>query len=117
MKRVYEKQNVTPTESTGDTPYRNTHGFCYTGSDKACVITKTRWTLSLKGKDHSANTREKSGGEARRDDPLWKDLLARAIDDKRDVVFLTRRNEAIPFFYQPISPVGVDVRQWCRAST
>ena len=70
MKRVYEKQNVTPTESTGDTPYRNTHGFCYTGSDKACVITKTRWTLSLKGKDHSANTKEKSGGEARRDDPI-----------------------------------------------
>ena len=116
MKRVYEKQNVTPTESTGDTPYRNTHGFCYTGSDKACVITKLGGILSLKGKDHSANTEEK-GGEARRDDLLWRDLLARAIDDKRDAVFLTRRNGAIPFFYQPISPVGVDVRQWCRAST
>ena len=61
--------------------------------------------MSLKGKDHSANTGEKGGGEARRDDLLWKDLLsrffvpmlhsllpelARDIDNKRDVVFLDK---------------------------
>ena len=61
--------------------------------------------MSLKGKDHSANTGEKGSGEARRDDLLWKDLLsrffvpmlhsllpelARDIDNKRDVVFLDK---------------------------
>ena len=61
--------------------------------------------MSLKGKDHSENTEEKGGGEARRDDLLWKDLLsrffvpmlhsllpelARDIDDKRDIVFLDK---------------------------
>ena len=65
--------------------------------------------MSLKGKNHSANTEEKGGGEARRDDLLWKDLLARFfvpmlhsllpelardIDDKRDVVFLVVEAEA-----------------------
>ena len=61
--------------------------------------------MSLKRKDRSANTEEKGGGEPRRDDLLWKDLLARFfvpmlrsvlpdlahdIDDKRDVVFLDK---------------------------
>ena len=61
--------------------------------------------MSQKGKDHSANTEEKGGGEPRHDDLLWKDLLARFfvpmlrsvlpdlahdIDDKRDVVFLDK---------------------------
>ena len=61
--------------------------------------------MNLKGKDHSENAEEKGSGEARRDDLLWKDLLARFfvpmlqsllpelasdIDDKRDVVFLDK---------------------------
>ena len=65
--------------------------------------------MSLKGKDHSENTGEKGGGEARRDDLLWKDLLsrffvpmlhsllpelARDIDNKRDIVFLVVEAEA-----------------------
>ena len=61
--------------------------------------------MSQKGKDRPATTGEKDGGEPRRDDLLWKDLLARFfvpmlrsvlpdlardIDDKRDVVFLDK---------------------------
>ena len=102
---MYERQNITPTESTGDTPYQNSPGFCYTGPDKVCIITKRGEALSLKGKDRPATTEEKDGGEPRRDDLLWKDLLARFfvpmlrsvlpdlardIDDKRDVVFLDK---------------------------
>ena len=84
---------------------RNGPGFFYNGSDKVCVITKRGETLSLKGKNHPANTEEKGGGEPRHDDLLWKDLLARFfvpmlrsllpelakdIDDKRDVIFLDK---------------------------
>ena len=61
--------------------------------------------MSLKGKGHLEHTEDKSGGEARRDDLLWKDLLARFfvpmlrsllpelardIDEKRDIVFLDK---------------------------
>ena len=61
--------------------------------------------ISQKRKEHLANTEAKGSGEPRRDDLLWKDLLARFfvpmlrsvlpdlardIDDKRDVVFLDK---------------------------
>ena len=86
-------------ESPGDSPYRNGPGFCYTGSNKTCTITKRGEALSQKGKDRPATTGEKDGGEPRHDDLLWKDLLARFfvpmlrsvlpdlardIDDKRE---------------------------------
>ena len=102
---MYERQKIAPTKSPGDTPYRNSPGFCYTGSDETCITTKRGEALNLKGKDHSENAEEKGSGEARRDDLLWKDLLARFfvpmlqsllpelasdIDDKRDVVFLDK---------------------------
>jgi len=85
--------------------YRNSLGFCYTGSDENCIITKRGEALSPKGKDHSTNTEEKGGGEPRHDDLLWKDLLARFfipmlrsllpdlardIDEKREVIFLDK---------------------------
>jgi len=71
----------------------------------AYEMTKRGETLSLKGKGHLEHTEDKSGGEARRDDLLWKDLLARFfvpmlrsllpelardIDEKRDIVFLDK---------------------------
>ena len=102
---MYERQNITPTESPSDIPYRNSPDFCYTGVDEACIITKRGEGLGPKGKSHSANTKTKDGGESRHDDLLWKDLLARFfipmlqsllpdlaedIDDKRDVVFLDK---------------------------
>ena len=78
--------------------------------------------MSLKGKDHSENTEEKGGGEARRDDLLWKDLLsrffvpmlhsllpelARDIDDKRDVVFLDKELRRLVLFSGSITPLSL----------